>query len=159
MNEEKQEHIIENYISPDAIVDYLFIEKVEEQHKLINDDQGYQMGFFNLFFTGSTKNYELNIFKKQLAEELDTSLKTYDRFQNTHFIIEHYKFGFVDNDKQISLFREMDEEFFEYFKRTLRNLLIIGQNFDIERFQHHEIFNYWFDEYSNSVLRIKLRGG
>jgi hypothetical protein len=32
--------ILENYIEPDATVEYLFVEKAEEQVKVINDDQG-----------------------------------------------------------------------------------------------------------------------
>ncbi len=149
MNKEEKDRIIKNYISPDATVEYLLIEKTDNQYKVINDDQGYQMGFFNLFFTGTAKNYELATFKKELTEELNYSVKTYDTFKNNNFILKDYKFGFVDNDKNIKVFHEMDGRFFEYLRISLRNLLIVGKNFDIENFKHHKIFNHWFDEYTN----------
>jgi hypothetical protein len=35
-----KDKILENYVEPDIVVQYLFIERAENQIKAINDDQG-----------------------------------------------------------------------------------------------------------------------
>ena len=78
-----EEKIIENYVESDVTVEYIFIEKAEEQIKPINDDQGYQMGFFNMFFSGTFKNDNLLAFKTQLLGELNYIAKPYDYFKQS----------------------------------------------------------------------------
>ncbi len=146
-----EEEIQDNIIDPDITVEYIFIEKAEEQIKPINDDQGYQMGFFNLFVSGSFKNDNLTEFKKQVLFELDFSVKEYEHFKSEKLDLNDYKFALVDNDKHIIEFHIMDEAFFTALLASLRNLMIVGKNFDIEKFKRHEIFNEWFDKYTNRV--------
>ncbi|MFX1596487.1 MAG: hypothetical protein ACFFBK_10550, partial [Promethearchaeota archaeon] len=76
-----EEKILEPYIEPDITIEYIFIEKADKQIKPINNDQGYLMGFFNLFITGTFKNDNLNDFKTMLLNELNYSLRTYDHYK------------------------------------------------------------------------------
>ena len=145
------EKILENYVEPDASVEYIFIEKVEKQINPINDDQGYIMAFINLFFTGEFKNDDAISFKNILEDELNFSVKDSDFFQNKSVDLTDYKFGLVDNEKNVTVFEVCDEKFYEALKASLRNLMIVGKNFDFERFKHHDIFNEWFDTYSNRI--------
>ena len=146
-----KEKILENYVEPDITIEYIFVEKADKQEKPINADQGYLMGFFNLFITGTFKNDNLKDFKAKLLNELNYSVKTYDHFKSERINLGHYKFGIVDNDRNVTEFNEMDEAFFQALLASLRNLMIVGKNFDIEKFKLHEIFNLWFDKYTNRV--------
>ena len=141
----------DNYIEPDITVEYIFIEKAEEQIKPINDDQGYQMGFFNLFVSGTFKNNSLTDFKKLILFELDFSVKEYEHFKSEKIDLSDYKFALVDNDKHITEFDTMNEDFFNALLVSLRNLMIVGKNFKIESFKRHELFDEWFDNYTNRV--------
>lgn len=145
------DNILENYVEPDAVIEYIFIERAEEQIEPINDDQGYLMGFFNIFFSGTFKNNNLTGFKNQIINELNYSLKTYDHFKSKSFDTTLYKFGLVDNERNITEFTEMSELFFKELIASLRNLMIVGNNFDIENFKRHHIFNQWFDTYTNKI--------
>jgi hypothetical protein len=147
-NEDK---ILENYVEPDAVIEYIFIERADEQIKPINDDQGYQMGFINIFFSGNFKNNDLAAFKTQLIGELNYSLKTYDHFKTKAINLNLYKYGLVDNERKVIEFTEMNEAFFKVLMKSLRNLMIVGTNFDIENFKRHHIFNQWFDTYTNKI--------
>lgn len=149
--EPNEDKISENYIEPDITIEYIFIERAEEQYKPINDDQGYQMGFFNLFISGSFKNDNLPAFKSQLLTELNYSVKTYEHFTSEEIDLNQYKFGLVDNDKIITEFNVMDEAFFQAMMDSVRNLMIVGSNFNIDKFRNHEIFNRWFDIYTNRI--------
>ncbi len=144
-----KEKILENYVEPDITIEYIFVEKADEQIKPINDDQGYLMGYFSLFITGTFKNDNLNDFKTLLLNELNYSVKTYDHFKSEMINLNDYKFGLINNDKNVTEFNEMDEVFFQALLASLRNLMIVGKNFDIEKFKFHEIFNLWFDKYTN----------
>ena len=62
-----EEKIIENYVEPDITIEYIFIEKAEKQIKPINDDQGYQMAFINIFISGNFANDNLEDFKTFLC--------------------------------------------------------------------------------------------
>ncbi|MFX0077569.1 MAG: hypothetical protein ACFE96_19155 [Candidatus Hermodarchaeota archaeon] len=146
-----KDNILENYVEPDAVIEYIFIERAEEQSKPINDDQGYQMGFFNLFFSGTFKNNTLFAFKTQLIRELNYSLKTYDHFKSQTFDITLYKFGVVDNERNVTEFTEMNGASFKVLMNSLRNLMIVGKNFDVANFKRHELFNEWFDKYTNKI--------
>ncbi|MFX1366047.1 MAG: hypothetical protein ACFFCE_18375 [Promethearchaeota archaeon] len=146
-----KDKILENYVEPDITIEYIFIEKADKQVKPINDDQGYLMGFFNLFITGTFKNDNLKDFKKMLLDELNYCVKTYDHFKSEDIDLEEYKFGLIDNDRNVKEFNEMDEVFFQALLGSLRNLMIVDKNFDIEEFKLHKIFNRWFDEYTNRV--------
>jgi len=146
-----KEKILENYVEPDITIEYIFVEKADKQEKPINADQGYLMGFFNLFITGTFKNDNLKDFKAMLLNELNYSVKTYDHFKSERINLGDYKFGIVDNDRNVTEFNEMDEAFFQALLASLRNLMIVGKNFDIEKFKLHEIFNLWFDKYTNRV--------
>ncbi|NHJ20226.1 MAG: hypothetical protein EAX91_04720 [Candidatus Lokiarchaeota archaeon] len=145
------DNTLENYVEPDAVIEYIFIERAEEQNKPINDDQGYIMGFFNIFFSGTFKNNYLAEFKNQILNELNYSLKTYDHFKSKAIDMTLYKFGLVDNERNITEFTEMSESFFKELIASLRNLMIVGNNFDIENFKRHHIFNQWFDTYTNKI--------
>ncbi|NVM55440.1 MAG: hypothetical protein HWN66_17165 [Candidatus Helarchaeota archaeon] len=144
-----EEKILEHYVEPDATMEYLFVEKAENQIKSINDDQGYQMGFMSIFFTGKFANNNLASFKTQLLDELNYSVKEYNYFKSEKVDLNEYKFFLVDNNKNTTEFAVMDEGFYEVLIASLRNLVIVGKNFDLEKFKHHRIFNDWFDEYSN----------
>jgi hypothetical protein len=142
---------LENYVEPDAVIEYIFIERAEEQIKPINDDQGYLMGYFNIFFSGTFKNNNLTMFKNQIINELNYSLKTYDHFKSESIDLKLYKFGLIDNERNIIEFTELSESFFKELIGSLRNLMIVGNNFDIENFRRHHIFNQWFDTYTNKI--------
>jgi hypothetical protein len=147
--ERVKESIEENCINPDATVEYLFVEKAEVQLKLINDDQGHIMDFISLFFTGDFKNDDVESFTSLLLDELNLSVQDSELFRTDSVNLKDYKFALVDNDKKITEFEVLDLHFYEALKASLRNLLIVGKNFDIEAFKHHDIFNEWFDEYTN----------
>ena len=146
-----KQKVFENYVEPDITVEYIFIERVIEQNKSINDDQGYLMGFINIFISGTLKNNNLIAFKTQILDELNYSVKTYDHFKSETIDLTEYKFGLVDNDKKFTEFRVMDDVFFKALMDSLRNLMIVGTNFNIEKFKAHDIFNLWFDKYTNRI--------
>jgi len=146
-----KDKILENVVEPDVVVEFIFIERAEKQIKPINDDQGYQMGFFNVFISGKFKNDNLLDFKTQLLNELNYSVKTYDHFNSEAIDLNEYKFGLVDNDRIVSEFKIMDEAFFKALMDSLRNLMIVGANFNIEKFKTHVIFYTWFDKYTNKI--------
>ncbi|MFX1470285.1 MAG: hypothetical protein ACFFB8_16710 [Promethearchaeota archaeon] len=152
-----EEKILEPYIEPDITIEYIFIEKADKQIKPINNDQGYLMGFFNLFITGTFKNDNLNDFKTMLLNELNYSVRTYDHFKSEKIDLDDYKFGLIDNDKNVTEFNEMDEEFFQALLASLRNLMIVGKNFNIEKFKFHEIFDRWFDKYTTRAQKSFIR--
>ncbi len=147
--EKLKEAIEENVINPDATIEYLFVEKAETQIEPINDDQGYIMGFINIFYTGSFKNDDIESFRLLLSDELNLSVQDSNYFKNTSVNLADYKFALVDNDKNVIEFDLLNERFFEALIASLRNLLIAGKNFDFEAFKHTEIFDEWFDEYTN----------
>ncbi|TFG05194.1 MAG: hypothetical protein EU536_02810 [Promethearchaeota archaeon] len=142
------EDIMDNYVTPHATVEFLFVEKAERQIEPINEDQGYIMAYINMFFTGQFANNNLSMFKALLEDELNFSVKE-SYFQNKEVDLRDYKFYLIDNEKNTREFLEMSEDFFEELMASLRNLLIVGKNFEIEPFKNHEIFLRWFDEYSN----------
>ena len=67
---------LDNYIEHDITIEYIFIERAEKQVKPINDDQGYLMGFLNMFISGKFKNDNLRAFKTRVLDELNYSVKT-----------------------------------------------------------------------------------
>ncbi len=142
---------LENFVEPDISIQYIFIERAEKQVKPINDDQGYLMGFFNVFISGEFKNDNVLAFKTQLLNELNYSVKTYDHFKSEAIDLSEYKFGLVNNDRIVTEFTIMNEAFFKVLMESLRNLMIVGANFNIEKFKTHEIFNQWFDNYTNRI--------
>jgi len=144
-----EEKMMDNIVEPDAIVEYLFVEKAETQLKAINDDQGYIMAYMNIFFSGEFTNNTLKAFKTLLLDELIFSLNDLNYFKNKSVDLDDYKFFLIDNDKNSTEFAVMDEKFFESLIKSMRNLVIVGKNFDLEKFKHHEIFEEWFEKYSN----------
>ena len=146
-----RDKILENIVEPDIVIEYIFIERAEKQIKPINDDQGYQMGFFNVFISATFKNDNLLAFKTQLLDELNYCVKTYDHYKSESIDLKEYKFGLVDNNRNVTEFKLMDEVFFKTLMESLRNLMIVGTNFKIEAFKTHEIFNNWFDNYTNRI--------
>ena len=141
----------DNYIEHDISIQYIFIERAEKQVKPINDDQGYLMGFFNVFITGEFKNDNLSAFKTRVLNELNYCVKTYDHFASEAINLSEYKFGHVDNDRIVTEFSIMDEAFYKALMDSLRNLMIVGANFNIEKFKTHQIFNQWFDKCTNRI--------
>ncbi|MFW9829454.1 MAG: hypothetical protein ACFFEY_17905 [Candidatus Thorarchaeota archaeon] len=146
-----RQKILENYVEPDITVEYLFIERAEEQIKPINDDQGYLMGFINIFISGPFKNDDLLNFKTQIVNELNYNVRTNEHFKSEAVDLNEYKFGLIDNDKEVTEFRVMDDTFFKALIESLRNLIIASTNFNIENFKSHHIFNTWFDKYTNRI--------
>jgi len=136
---------MENAESPLAKVEYIFVEKAKKQEKSINDDQGYLMGFINVF----SKDDNFNSFKSLLHDELNFSVKSHNYFKNKEVDLNDYKFALVDNDKNFQTFEEIDKTFYQALKESLRNLLIVGKKFNIEEFKHLEIFDSWYENYSN----------
>ena len=147
----EKDKILEIIIEPDITIEYIFIERAEKQVKPINDDQGYLMGFFNVFISGKFKNDNLPAFKTRVLDELNYSVKTYDHFTSEAIDLSEYKFGLVDNDRIVTEFILMDKAFFKALMESLRNLTIVGTNFNIEKFKTHELFNQWFDNYANRI--------
>jgi hypothetical protein len=90
-------------------------------------------------------------FKEQMLNELNYSVKSYESFKSKSISLNEYKFGLVDNDGMVKEFKDMDEIFFKALMHSLRNLMIVGDNFDIERFRTHDIFFEWFEKYTNKV--------
>jgi len=146
-----KDNILEKIVDPDISIEYIFIERAEKQVKPINDDQGYLMGFFNVFISGEFKNDNVLAFKTQLLNELNYSVKTYDHFKSEAIDLSEYKFGLVNNDRIVTEFTIMNETFFKALMESLRNLMIVGANFNIEKFKTHELFNQWFDNYTNRI--------
>jgi len=146
-----KDNILENYVEPDITIEYIFIERAEKQVKPINDDQGYLMGFINVFISGEFKNDNVLAFKTQLLNELNYSVKTYDHFKSEAIDLNEYKFGLVNNDRIVTEFTIMNEAFFKALMESLRNLMIVGANFNIEKFKAHELFNQWFNNYTNRI--------
>ncbi len=146
---DQMEKIMDNIVDPDIVVEYLFVEKAEKQIKPINDDQGYLYAFINIFLGGRFSNDDVTTIRNQILNELNYCVKTYDSFQSNKVDFNDYKFGLVDNDKNITIFEEFDEEFYEALKASLRNLAIVGKNFDLEKFKNHDLFSEWFEKYSN----------
>jgi hypothetical protein len=144
-----KEKILDNYVEPDATVEYLFVERAEKQVTPINDDQGYLMGFINLFYSGDCKNDSLQAFKEILTDSLNYSLKDSDYFKVKNVNFNEYKFGLVDPTQEIDEFAIMDEAFLEALKASWMNLVIVGKNFDLAQFKNHPIFLEWFDDYAN----------
>jgi hypothetical protein len=144
-----EEKILENYVEPDVVVEYLFVEKADRQIKIINDDQGYIMGFLNLNFTGDLANANLPAFKTELQDELNYSLQELYNSKEKSVNLADYVFYLIDNDQNSTKFTVMDETFFEALLAALRNLVIVGKNFDLNAFKGHSIFHEWFDKYSN----------
>ena len=136
---------MENFENPDAKVEYIFIERVEKQEKTINDEQGYLIGFINLFF----KEVDYKAFKTLVQDQLNLAVKHSDYFQNKEINLNDYKFVLVDNEKNFQIFDSIDELFYQALIASLRNLLIVGNNFDIDEFKYHDIFYDWYENYSN----------
>ena len=63
-----RDRILEKNVEPDITVEYIFIERAEKQVKPINDDQGYLMGFINIFISGRFKNDNVLAFKTQILD-------------------------------------------------------------------------------------------
>ncbi len=146
-----EEKVMDNFVEPDATVEYLFVEKAERQLKAINDDQGYIMAYMNIFFSGEFTNNTLKAFKTLLVDELNFSLHDSNYFKNKSVDLDDYKLYLIDNDKDTTEFAVIDEQFYEALMNSLRNLVIVGKNFDLEKFKHHEIFLEWFEKYSNRI--------
>jgi len=146
-----EEKILENYVEPDAAVEYLFVEKADWQKKVINDNQGYIMAAIYLNFDGEFANANLPAFKALLQEELNFSLQDSDYFTEKSVDFADYKFYLIDNDKKATDFAVMDDVFFDALMASLRNLVIVGKNFDLEAFKEHSIFREWFDKWSNKI--------
>ena len=136
---------MKNFESPDAKVEYLFVERVEKQEKTINDEQGYLIGFINLFF----KKIDYKAFKTLVQEQLSLAVKYSDYFQNKEINLDDYQFVLVDNEKNFQVFDVIDEPFYDALVASLRNLLIVGKNFDVVDFKYHDIFYDWYENYSN----------
>ena len=77
-------------------------------------------------------------------------------------IIENYvepditvEYIFIEKaEKQIKPINDddlMDNDFFKALISSLRNLMLVGKNFDLEKFKHHKIFEEWFGKYSNRI--------
>lgn len=65
--------------------------------------------------------------------------------------LSEYKFGLVNNDRIVTEYTIMNEVFFNALIDSLGNLMIVGTNFNIEKFMRHEVFNEWFDNYTNRI--------
>ena len=150
LNDDLEQEALNKYIEPDATIEYLFVEKAENQVKPINDDQSYLMAFINIFYTGDFKNNTLNKFKSMLLDELNYSIRNSKYFKNKEVNLDDYKFYLVDNDMNYMEFISMDEVFFKtLIELSLRNLVIVGKNFNLDKFKHHDIFLEWFNKYTN----------
>ncbi|MHA1972905.1 MAG: hypothetical protein ACTSW1_07925 [Candidatus Hodarchaeales archaeon] len=137
-----KEHITENFIKEDGRIEYLFIERVESQEKNINDDQGYIYGFFNVF-----KGENIEEFKEMLSKELNSIVTTYNYFKTKNVDLNDYKFAIIDENKNLNQFTSFNDQFFEKLVNSFMNLLIVGDNFNIEDIKELRLFNDWFAKY------------
>ncbi len=140
-------NVRENYIEPVATVEYLFIERADEQVKPLNDDQGWISGYFNIFSSGKDANDNLNDFKKLVVSELNYILNEYENFNEKEFIPEKHVFYLVENGKFVKEFIQIDDVFYTALRASSHNLMIVGTNFDVQAFSEHEIFRTWVKEY------------
>ncbi len=140
-------NVRENYIEPVATVEYLFIERADEQVKPLNDYQGWISGYFNIFSSGKDANDNLNDFKKLVVSELNYILNEYENFNEKEFIPEKYVFYLVENGKFVKEFIQIDDVFYTALRASSHNLMIVGTNFDVQAFSEHEIFRTWVKEY------------
>ncbi len=141
-------NVRENYIEPVATVEYLFIEHADKQFTLINQDQGWISGYFNIFGNGSQDfNDNWVEFKKLVVSELNYILAEYQNFNEKAFNPEKYLFYLVENGKFAKEFPNFDEIFYSALRSSSHNLMIVGKNFDVQAFADHEIFRTWVKEY------------
>jgi len=145
------------YDGADRKVQFLLIENVEEQIKPINDDQANHIGSLNLFYSRSFANASLSIFKDFALYEFEEIMKKNDSFKSKKFQEEDYKFALVDINKEITEYDAFDEVFFEVFMDSLMNIMIVGKNFDIEKFKQHVIFIEWFDNKANKYIPFRYK--
>ena len=148
-DEDLIEEILKKAKKADLTVEYLFIEKAKIQEKVINDDQAYTMAFINFFLDKGEKRDSFIYFKELLNDELNFTIKSYDYFNIDNLNFEEYKYGIVDKKKKIKEYSSLNRKCFNELINTSRNLLIVGNNFDIEKFKEHEIFNEWFQKFCN----------
>ncbi len=140
---------MKNYVDADAAVEYLFVEKADKQVKVINDVQGYIMGYQNLYLSGPHANITWEKFRAEFLEELDWSVQNEPYFTGKPLNIADYKFALIDNEQNSTEFTILDERFFDALMESLRNLVIVGENFDLESFKQHQIFQEWFNNHTN----------
>lgn len=146
-----EEKILANYKEPDINIEYLFIERAPEQVKVINDDQGYMYLHYAIMLAVKFSNDNVERVRKDILEELNYCVKTYDYFKSEKIDLGEYKLGIVDDDMNIAEYDTFDGQFYEALKASTRNFAIYGRNFDIHSFKYHEIFTKWFDKYSNHM--------
>ena len=150
-DEDLIEEILKKAKKADVTVEYLFIEKAEVQEKVINDDQAYTMAFINFFLDKGEHRDNFTYFKELLRDELNFTINSYDHFNITEVNLEGYKYGIVDKKKKIKEYSTLNRKCFNELIKTSRNLLIVGTNFDIEKFKAHEIFTEWFQKFCNKT--------
>jgi hypothetical protein len=144
-----EDNILANYKEPDINIEYMFIEKAPEQVKVINDDQAYMYLHYAIMLNGKFSNDNVERVRKDILEELNYCVKTYDYFTSEKIDLGEYKLGIVDDDMNIAEHDAFDDHFYEALKASTRNFAIYGRNFDIHAFTHHDIFTKWFEKYTN----------
>ncbi|MDD1778747.1 MAG: hypothetical protein LUQ65_11330 [Candidatus Helarchaeota archaeon] len=107
------------------------------------------MGNIFLNFTGEFADANLSGFKRQLHEDLNFSLQNLYNSKEKSVDFADYKFYLIDNDKNATEFAVLDDVFFDALLTSLRNVVIVGKNFDLGAFKEHSLFHEWFDKYSN----------
>ncbi len=141
-------NVRENYIEPVATVEYLFVEHADKQLTLINQDQGWISGYFNIFGKGSQDfNDNWTEFEKLVVSELNYIVAEYENFNEKAFDPEKYVFYLVENGKFAKEFPNFDEVLYTALRSSSHNLMIVGKNFDVQAFADHEIFRTWVKEY------------
>ncbi|MFX0070795.1 MAG: hypothetical protein ACFFAO_06870 [Candidatus Hermodarchaeota archaeon] len=144
-----KDQIFENYVEPDATIEYFFLEKSEEHVRCVDNNRGYLYGFINISFSGEFKNDNVTSFRELIEDELNFCIKENEYFVSENIDFNDYKFGIVDNYENITEYEIMDEIFFSDLIKSLRNLLIVGKNYDWEEIKRHNIFHEWFEKYTN----------
>ncbi len=145
------EKALDNYIEPIATVEYLFIEWADKQVKVLNDDQGWLSGYFNIFNKGTDANDNLTAFKNLVIKELNYILKEYENFNEKEFVHNNYVFYLVENGQFAKEFAQLDELFYAALRSSSHNLMIVGKNFDVQAFSDNEIFHTWVREFCHKV--------
>jgi hypothetical protein len=143
VDKKTKQTIVSNYREPDATVQYLFVEKVDEQHQPLNDDQGYMSGYINLFSTGEWRNADAAHFQALLRDEIVYSVMTYEYFTNRSVDFAECKFAIVLDATHLKEAKAIDQPFFEALMSSTRRLLVAGDNFDFHAFSSHRIFTEW----------------
>ena len=136
---------------PDAILEYFFVDKDFDQEDPVKYKKGTFYDSIDLFFTGKNKNADLATFRNLLPLKVRARADELIYFEDRAIDLRDYKYGVIDEDKKITEFDSIDENFFNALKKTLK-LIIFGKDFDLERFKTHKVFEDFYKINGNEKM-------